>query len=122
MSLSDVSNEEMIKQYYLSAFVFSRPFRNIKYSIKRDSLIQATDALEVDMTTPNPEEDYLLKLYRIWLVTRLLCFYPDEPEYVYNYYKDHILDELEELLNRHKIAQIEEKREAEVQKPFWKIW
>jgi hypothetical protein len=115
-SLSDVSTEKMIKHYYLFPFSFSGPFRDITCAIKRDSLIQETDALEVDMTASDPEEDYLLKLYRVWLVSIILRVCPNEPEYVYNYYKDRTLDELEEILDQYKTSK------EEVQKPFWKFW
>ena len=70
------------------------------------------------MTASDPEEDYLLKLYRIWLVNKILKVCPNEPEYVYTYYKDRTLDELEEILDQYKIF----KKEEEVQKPFWKFW
>jgi hypothetical protein len=81
-------------------------------------LIQAIDALEVDMTASDPEEDYLLKLYQIWLLNKILKGCPNEPEYVYAYYKDRTIDELEEILDQHQLA----KKETKDQKPFWKFW
>ncbi len=119
MSLKGVSKEEMIKHYYLRAFLEANHFSHIRYDVKRNSLIQAAKELEVDMTAPDPEEDFLLKLYRVWLVGKNLDFCPDEPQYVYKRTcESHTLEELEEAYDQHLIA----KREAEVQKPFWKIW
>ncbi len=117
-SLSDVSTEKMIKHYYLFPFFSSAPFLDLGHGIKRDSLIQAIDALEVDMTATDPEEDYMLKLYRVWLVSIILRGCPNEPEYVYSFYKDRTLDELEEILDQYKTS----KKEEEAQKPFWKFW
>ena len=119
MSLKGVSKEEMIKHYYLIAFFASRPFHNIYYAIKQNSLFQAAKDLEVDMTAPDPEEDFLLKLYRVWLVGKNLEFCPDEPQYVYKRTcESHTLEELEEGYDQHLLA----KKEAKDQKPFWKFW
>ena len=113
-SLKEISDKELLRCFYLPWFFNSYWFDNMDKNEKR--FVSVRDAASA-IDTEN-EENFLLQLYRVYVV--ILILKHKSAKDTYDMFDDKTIDELEELYDSIEIANKEAKESSK--SPFWKFW
>ena len=132
-SFGDMSEEELVKQYYNSALInYCKVYLIFKDNTISDTVAKSSanvilttllNDLKYDKDQSNPLEHYELQLYRVWLIVSLVVFIEyininENKKLTILDLKDKTLDELEEMYDESTKVEID-KNES---KKWWNIF
>ena len=126
-SFGDMTEEELVKQYYNSALInYCKVYLIFKENTKDDTVKKSSanvilttllNELKYDKTQCNPLEHYELQLYRVWLIVKLVVFDEYKKLTILDL-KDKAIDELEEMHDESTKVEIDKIENSK----WWKIF
>ena len=126
-SFGDMTEEELVKQYYNSALInYCKVYLIFKDNTISDKVAKSSanvilttllNDLKYDKDQPNPLEHYELQLYRVWLIVSLVVFIEYKKLTILDL-KDKTLDELEEMHDQSTKVEIDKIEKSK----WWNIF
>ena len=132
-SFGDMTEEELVKQYYNSALInYCKVYLIFKDNTKDDTVKKSSanvilttllNDVKYDKEQSNPLEHYELQLYRVWLIVSLVVFIEyinidESKKLTILDLKDKTLDELEEMRDESTKVEIDKIERSK----WWKIF